>query len=141
MSRPAPDPDGNVEWNREGATVARVTFEIPAHDRERARRFYESVFQWQATDLPDVSFTLLSAPSEDGSSQDEVEIIGGLANQTPLVKAPVPIITVSSIEDTCQAVVQAGGGRITQRERVGDYGYSAYVQDSEGNVLCLWENP
>jgi predicted enzyme related to lactoylglutathione lyase len=121
--------------------VARVTFEIPARDRERARRFYESVFQWQATDLPDVPFTLLSSLDEDASSQDGVEIIGGLANHTPLVKAPVPIITVESIEATCQAVVQAGGGRITERERVGDYGYSTYIQDSEGNVLCLWENP
>jgi predicted enzyme related to lactoylglutathione lyase len=123
------------------ATVARVTFEIPARDRERARRFYESVFNWQATDLPDVSFTLLSAPAEEATSQDGVEIIGGIANQTPLVKAPVPIITVASIEATCRAVVQAGGGRITERERAGEYGYSTYIEDSEGNVLCLWENP
>ena len=121
--------------------MARVTFEIPARDRERARRFYESVFQWQATDLPDVSFTLLSAPADSSSDPEEVEIIGGLAVQTPLVKAPVPIITVDSIETACRAVVQAGGGRITDRQRVGEYGYSTYVEDSEGNVLCLWENP
>ena len=121
--------------------MARVTFEIPAHDRERARRFYESVFQWQATDLPDVSFTLLSAKEEGPAGADAMEIIGGLATQTPLVKAPVPIITVDSIEETCRAVVQAGGGRMTERQEVGEYGYSTYVQDSEGNILCLWENP
>jgi uncharacterized protein len=120
--------------------VARITFEIPAHDRGRARRFYESVFNWQATDLPDVSFTLLSAKEEGATGAEAMEIIGGLATQTPLVKAPVPIITVDSIEETCKAVVQAGGGRMTEKQQVGEYGYSAYVEDSEGNILCLWEN-
>ena len=121
--------------------MARVTFELPVHDRERARRFYEAVFDWQATDLPDVSFTLLSAASDEPMGEAGVEIVGGLAVATALVKAPVPIVTVDSIEKACRAVVAAGGGQMTERERVGDYGYSAYIQDSEGNVLCLWENP
>ena len=121
--------------------MARITFEIPAHDRERARRFYEAVFQWQATDLPDVQFAVLSAASDGPMGEAGLEIIGGIAASTALVKAPVPIITVDSIEVTCEAVVAAGGGRITERQRVGDYGYSSYIEDSEGNVLCLWENP
>jgi uncharacterized protein len=120
--------------------VAPVTFEIPSHDRERAKRFYQSVFNWQVTDLPDVEFSLLSARSGESVGEAGVEIIGGIAVATALVKAPVPIITVESIEETCKLVVAAGGGRITERQQVGDYGYSSYIQDSEGNVLCLWEN-
>ena len=120
--------------------MARFTFEIPSHDRERAKRFYESVFNWQVTDLPDVEFSLLSAQSDESASEAGLEIVGGIAVATALVKAPVPIITVDSIEATCELVVAAGGGRVTERQQVGEYGYSSYIQDSEGNVLCLWEN-
>ena len=37
-------------------------------------------------------------------------------------------------------VAQAGGTLLNAKERVGDFGFSQYVKDSEGSVLCLWES-
>ena len=34
---------------------------------------------------------------------------------------------------------ELGGSTVSGRQEVGDIGYAAYVRDSEGNLLGLWE--
>ena len=58
---------------------------------------------------------------------------------TAPARTPAPI-EVPGIDDVARKVVDAGGALLNAKERVGDYGFSQYVKDSEGTVLCLWES-
>ncbi len=75
-----------------------------------------------------------------GDPVDVADADGGISPRTEFVQGPVLIIEVPSIDDVAQKVVQAGGTLLNAKERVGDHGFSQYVKDSEGTVLCLWES-
>ena len=115
--------------------MTRVKFELPADDLERATRFYRDVFGWSAKKLP-FDYVLVDT---DGDPVDEADSDGGISPRTEFVRGPVLIVDVASIDEVGRKVVSSGGKLLNARERVGDYGFSQYVEDSEGTVLCLWE--
>jgi predicted enzyme related to lactoylglutathione lyase len=76
----------------------------------------------------------------DGDPVDPADSDGGISPRTEFVQGPVLIIEVPSIDDVARKVTDAGGTLLNAKERVGDHGFSQYVEDSEGTVLCLWES-
>ena len=116
------------------ATVSH--FEIPARDLERAARFYREVFGWRIEPLPwegHPYFKIRDAGSEG--------IGGGLLPAAATTDHPLLVIHLSGITlEECLARVAAAGGAIDKAaEAVGTMGRFARFQDSEGNVLGLWE--
>ncbi|GAA3667649.1 hypothetical protein C8D88_111198 [Lentzea atacamensis] len=116
--------------------MTRVKFELPADDLARATAFYREVFGWAAQKLP-FEYVLVDT---DGEPVDPQDADGGISPRTEFVQGPVLIIEVPSIDDVAPKVTAAGGTLLNAKERVGDYGFSQYVKDSEGTVLCLWES-
>lgn len=116
--------------------MTRVKFELPADDLARATAFYRDVFGWSALRLP-FEYVLVGTGGEPVDPQDSD---GGISPRTEFVQGPVLIIEVSGVDDVARKVVAAGGELLNAKERVGDYGFSQYVKDSEGTVLCLWES-
>lgn len=116
--------------------MSRVKFELPADDLARATRFYRDVFGWSAQQLP-FDYVLVDT---DGEPVDVSDADGGISPRTEFVQGPVLIIEVPSIDDVAPKVGQQGGALLNAKERVGDFGFSQYVKDSEGTVLCLWES-
>jgi len=53
--------------------------------------------------------------------------------------APNLVIDVDDIEAALRDVAAAGGSTVSGRQPVGEMGFSAYVRDSEGNLVGLWE--
>ncbi|MFS8102270.1 VOC family protein [Lentzea alba] len=116
--------------------MTRVKFELPADDLERATTFYRSVFGWSAQQLP-FEYVLVDT---DGEPVDPADSDGGISPRTEFVQGPVLIIEVPDVDDTARKVAEAGGEVLNAKERVGDFGFSQYVKDSEGSVLCLWQS-
>ncbi|SES10353.1 hypothetical protein SAMN05216188_1226 [Lentzea xinjiangensis] len=116
--------------------MTRVKFELPADDLARATRFYRDVFGWSALELP-FGYVLVDA---DGDEVDVADADGGISPRTEFVRGPVLIIDVPSVDGAARRVVEAGGKLLNAKERVGDHGFSQYVEDTEGSVLCLWES-
>ncbi|MFD4639700.1 VOC family protein [Lentzea sp. NPDC058436] len=116
--------------------MTRVKFELPADDLARATAFYRDVFGWSAQRLP-FDYVLVDA---SGKPVDVADADGGISPRTEFVRGPVLMIDVSSIDEVARKVVAAGGVLLNDKERVGDFGFSQYVKDSEGSVLCLWES-
>jgi len=116
--------------------MTRVKFELPADDLERATAFYRDVFGWESLRLP-FPYALVDT---DGEPVDVADSDGGISPRTEFVQGPVLIVEVPSIDDVAPRVVAAGGVLLNAKEQVGDYGFSQYVKDSEGSVLCLWES-
>ncbi|MFD4675537.1 VOC family protein [Lentzea sp. NPDC058450] len=116
--------------------MRRVKFEVPADDLARATAFYRDVFGWSAQELP-FDYVLVNASGEPVDVQDAD---GGISPRTEFVRGPVLIIDVDSVDEAAGRVVAAGGELLNTKEQVGEFGFSQYVKDSEGSVLCLWES-
>ena len=117
-----------------------VHFEIPYDDAQRAREFYASVFEWQVVPMEEMDYTIVTTgPSTEQGPQEPGFINGGMFQRTASLATPVLVLDVPDIEAALAAVEAAGGATVTGREPVGDMGFAAYVTDTEGNLVGLWE--
>jgi predicted enzyme related to lactoylglutathione lyase len=118
-----------------------VHFEIPYDDGDRARRFYGETFGWQLQEMPGMDYTLVvSGPSGDTGPSEAGFINGGmLAREESAAPGPVLVIDVDSIDAKLTRIVETGGSVVVPKQPVGAMGFTAYVKDSEGNVIGLWE--
>ena len=117
-----------------------VHFEIPYDDGDRARGFYEKAFGWQLMTMPDMGYTMaMSGPSGDQGPTEPGFINGGMMQRQEPFTAPNIVIDVENLEETLKAVNEAGGTTVSERQAVGDMGFTAYFKDTEGNLIGLWE--
>jgi uncharacterized protein len=118
-----------------------VHFEIPFDDRERASAFYSEAFGWTLRSMPEMGYVLVSTgPSDDGPPSEPGFINGGmLARQAPVTSTLVTV-DVEDIEATLAEVERLGGTAVRGKAAVGDMGFAAYITDTEGNLVGLWQN-
>jgi hypothetical protein len=123
-----------------------VHFEIPADNIERAKKFYGDIFGWQLQDWP-----LQDGSSYTGARTVEVDettfipkepgaINGGIVKRDEIVKTPQVTVNVPSIDEYAEKIKKAGGTVLREKQEIEGAGYYAYVTDSEGNLLGLWED-
>ncbi|KAA2243566.1 VOC family protein [Chitinophaga agrisoli] len=123
-----------------------VHFEIPADDIERARKFYSDIFGWRIQDWP-----LQDGSVYTGARTVEVDettfipkepgaINGAIVKRDEVVKTPQVTVNVPSIDEYAEKVKAAGGQVLKPKQEIEGTGYYAYVTDSEGNLLGLWED-
>ena len=111
-------------------------FDIYVYDMDRAKQFYETVF----------NVTLIDMPSEWGKQAafpfDEQKpfISGALVEQKDRVSTGNNIIiyfeTVNCIEEE-QRIEQAGGKILQPKMDIGQFGFVSIFQDTEGNTVGL----
>jgi uncharacterized protein len=120
-------------------------FEIPADNPERARKFYSATFGWSFVQPPGMEYTMVrTGPvDEDGSPKEPGYIGGGIAKRGGPLEHPVVTIVVDDISAAEKTVERNGGKVISKKQPIagGSMGHSAYVKDSEGNVVGLYEMP
>jgi predicted enzyme related to lactoylglutathione lyase len=119
-----------------------VHFEIPFDDGDRARGFYNEIFDWQVQTLPEMGgYTLvMSGPSGEQGPTEPGYINGGMLSRGDSVTSgPVIVVDVDSIDATLEKIAGLGGSVVSPRTAVGDMGFAAYFTDPEGNVVGLWE--
>jgi predicted enzyme related to lactoylglutathione lyase len=123
--------------------MGKVThFEIPADDTQRAVKFYEEIFGWHNVPMPQMSYTMVhTGPTDDqsGMVKENGFINGGIMERKD-IKSPVVVIEVKSIDETLTLAESKGSQVIRPKVKVGEMGYVAYITDSEGNTIGIWEN-
>ena len=67
-------------------------------------------------------------------------INGGMMQRQEPFTSPNLVVNVDNLEEALAAVNQAGGTTVSERQAVGDMGFTAYCRDTEGNLVGLWEN-
>ncbi|MCC6382231.1 MAG: VOC family protein [Dehalococcoidia bacterium] len=118
-----------------------VHFEVPYDDGARARAFYSKAFGWQLMEIPDMGYTrVTSGPSGDQGPTEPGFINGGMMQRQAPFTAPNLVIDVPNLEEALRAVNEAGGATVSERQPVGDMGFTAYFRDTEGNLVGLWES-
>ena len=110
-------------------------FEIYVDDMERARKFYEAVFEVKLEKLPiDIEmFTFPMNEDAPGSSGSLVHMPGFPAGKNS-------VLVYFSCEDCSvqESRVEGAGGRIGKPKlSIGPYGFISLVYDTEGNMFGL----
>lgn len=120
-----------------------VHFEIPADDIKRASAFYKKAFGWDMTKYEGgMEYWMVSTTevTEEGMPKNPGAINGGMGARGGPLKVPVVTIAVKDIDKTIAAVEKLGGKAIGKKQSIGEMGFTAYFQDSEGNVMGLWQS-
>jgi uncharacterized protein len=121
-----------------------VHFEIPAKDPKRASTFYTKAFGWQINQYPNFEYWMLgtTASDKDGAPTSPGSINGGMVKKGGMAPEHVTVtIGVADIDATLANVKKLGGKVTTKKTPIGDMGFSAYFEDTEGNVIGLYQYP
>jgi uncharacterized protein len=119
-----------------------VHFEIPTDDLSRAKEFYGSVFGWDLQTMEEMDYTIARTTSVDEQQMptEPGAINGGMMKRSAETPSPVLTIGVESVDDSLKQVEGAGGNVVRPKTDIPGMGSFAYVKDTEGNVIGLWES-
>lgn len=123
-------------------------FEIPADDTSRARAFYQSTFGWKTNEwpMPDGStyIGIHTGPTDEEkyTPQEPGFINGGMFQRGGEFAATGIVITpvVQDMQASLEKVKANGGSIVAEPKTIPDMGIYAYIKDTEGNVLGLWQD-
>ncbi len=120
-----------------GHTNPVIWFEIPVTDLIRASAFYQKVFDYSITFREKKSmkmgvFPLINAPGISGAL---VQVKG----YTPHHSGTVVYFFVNNIENTLEKVINNGGKLLIPNTDIGEEGYIAQFEDSEGNQVGIYK--
>lgn len=116
-----------------------VHFEIPADNVERAQGFYSKSFGWKVNAIPGMGYTIFHTTPTDakGMIATPGNINGGMMKRQAPVERLVITVAVQDLEAALKTVVKNGGKVLRGKEAVQGVGFTAYIQDTEGNPLGL----
>jgi len=113
-------------------------FEVPVTDINRAKKFYESVFNIEMGEpMEMMGMKMVFFPYEEGSGK----LSGGLV-QGPMHKPSMTgvIIYFNGNPDLSDALgrIEKAGGKVTMpKTAIGENGFMAFFIDTEGNNVAL----
>ena len=111
-------------------------FEIPATDLDRAQSFYETVLgiEMHRQDMGDLKMAWF--PMVEGGEGATGTLVQN-ENYTPSHAGAMVYFSVESIEDAIGRVAENGGTVLNPKSSIGEFGFVAHFEDSEGNRVAL----
>ena len=115
-------------------------FEIYVDDMERAKKFYETVFETEISEMPN--------PTDDGAqmmafpmTMDKTNGAAGALVNMGGMKAGGNSTIVYFVSEDCateEARVEAAGGKVFKpKMSIGEYGCMVLATDTEGNMFGI----
>lgn len=111
-------------------------FEIPATDLERAMRFYASVFGFAFTRQNVDGYDMALFPRADGAPGASGALAVGDV-YVPSINGPIIYFDVADIDVALERAKVHGARVLYPKKHIGEAGYVAEIQDSEGNRIAL----
>ncbi|MDR3680274.1 MAG: VOC family protein [Flavipsychrobacter sp.] len=123
------------------STNALNWFEIPATDINRAKTFYENVFDVEMDSSEMMGMKMAMFPGEPGSGKAS----GGLVESPmhkPSQEGCVVYLNANPAMDTVIGKIEPAGGKVLMpKTKITDeIGYMAFFIDTEGNKVALHSN-
>jgi len=121
-----------------------VHFEIPVDQLERAGAFYSQLFGWEMEPWsPDggapTIWSVTTVPTDDKGVPTRPGINGMLIKKVHPLHPFANYVSVESVDDYASKAVALGGKVALPKSAVPGLGYYAYIEDTEGNIIGLWE--
>jgi len=116
-------------------------FEIYTSDFDRAKKFYSQVFQCELTDLPMGSenhpeMKYATFPG-DGNSWGASGALVKIDMAKPGIGGTLVYFITDEINTELGRVEAAGGKIIRPKQNIGEFGFIALIEDTEGNMIGL----
>jgi hypothetical protein len=111
-------------------------FEIPVKDIEKSRKFYQAVFGYNLEVHEMEPFTMAFFPMVQDKAGAAGTLIKG-ESYVPSHSGTVIYFSVDDIEETLRRINANGGKTLMPKKSIGEYGFIAHFEDSEGNRLAL----
>ena len=108
-----------------------LRFTLYYDDPERALKFYSEVLGWQMSGGREGHYWIKAGPREEDGLDGDLE--KRVDNRTT-----VNHFRVKSFKETV-ARIKANGGRIISETPMGDMGFHAFCEDTEGNIFGIME--
>ncbi|WP_370087955.1 VOC family protein [Ekhidna sp.] len=115
-------------------------FELPVNDMNRAKKFYESIFKIKMADNMEMGTSVMSffpfVTDQDGAT-------GTLMKQesyVPSHQGTLVYFSVPEINDVLPLISSSGGKVLNEKTAIGEHGFVAHFEDSEGNRVALHQN-
>ena len=112
-----------------------VWFDLPVRDMNRAKKFYEKVFNcsidinsYEGAKVGVMTLANGSRPGCLWETEEELPSSSGIM---------VYFSVQGRLEDALKWVVQNGGRIVSPKHSMGEYGYRSIIRDTEGNRLVL----
>ena len=111
-------------------------FEIPVNDLSRATKFYETIFDTELS-LNEMGpskmawFPMEREGSGSGGSLHKTE------GYTPSAQGTLVYFSVDDIEGVLSKVEKNGGKKLEEKSSIGEHGFIAIFQDTEGNRIGI----
>jgi uncharacterized protein len=120
-----------------------VHFEMPAKDRKRVSDFYSRAFGWKMVqmgqDMGNYIVAQTAETDDEGMIKTAGAINGGFFDfrEDELNRAPHLVISVENLDNSIQAVEDAGGETVGQKMDIPTVGTYMSFRDSEGNIVGM----
>ena len=121
-----------------------VWFEIYVQDMERAKAFYEAVLavtlEKMPAPTPEMNMEIWSFPADKDSAQTTYGACGMLVKMDGVPSGGGGTLVYFSCADCAVEAARAAehGGRIVKEKMsIGEHGFIALVNDTEGNMIGL----
>ncbi len=114
-------------------------FEIPVNDLDRAKAFYEAIFEIEMIISEIGSLKMAWFPWHEGGPG----AAGTLVKADSYVPSRLGSMVYFSVDDIDLVLkkVESNGGKILNpKMSIGDYGFVGHFQDCEGNRVALHSN-
>ena len=115
-------------------------FEIPVNDMAKAKSFYETVFGLDIMETEMGPNQMGWFPMEMGAAGSAGTLMKG-DGYTPSHDGSLVYLTVETIDSTFETINSNGGKTLMPRMTIGEHGFIAHFEDSEGNRVALHEAP
>ena len=113
-------------------------FEIPVTDLARAKKFYEAAFEIEIAESEMGENKMGWFPMEMGIPGAAGTLIQG-EHYKPSHDGTLVYISVDSIDPTLELINKNGGTTLVPRISIGQHGFIAHFEDTEGNRVALHE--
>ncbi len=111
-------------------------FEIPVTDMARAKTFYEHVFDLELEEHQTGPLLMAWFPMEENFIGAGGSLVKGEGYE-PSPDGVLVYFTAPDIDATLSSVREKGGTVIAEKTGIGEYGFIAMIEDSEGNRIGL----
>lgn len=114
-------------------------FEIYVDDIERAKKFYEAVFEVTLEKLPGPveGIEMWSFPMGDMNTPGATGAIAKMEGVKPGGKSTLIYFMTEDCAATAAKVIGAGGTVMREKFSIGQFGFIAIALDTEGNTIGL----
>ena len=112
-------------------------FEIPVHDFDKAKRFYEAVLGLEELAVTEMGPKKMAwFPMKEGASGAAGGLIKG-EGYIPSHSGALVYFSVADIDATLAKIDKHGGRALFPKTGIGQHGFIAHFEDCEGNRVAL----